>query len=157
MVDWDERILPFGSFRAAYWEIWLNGQTMVTTPQANYGNGNIYTTIHRLESSNAQFGLANTNSSQERIQSLRNVDIAAEPNVYNVISQQEATDASAEQGLNDKNPVSERLGWVQQMHQRVVENHGFQAKQAQVNALARNTMIVNIPPDQRGTIADLSA
>ena len=130
---------------------------MITTPQANYGNGNIYTAIQRLDSSNSQFGLANTNSARERISSMQNIQHSTEPNVYNVIQQQEATDASAEHGLNDKNPVAERLGYVQQMHQRVVENYGYEAKQATINALARNTMIVNLPPNERGTIADLSA
>jgi len=129
---------------------------MVSSVSA-YGNGNVYTVIGRLESSNAEFGLANTNLSQERITALRNVNVAAEPSAYNVVKQQEAGDAKADFGLNDKNPVPERLTAVRSMHQRVVENHGFKAKQATIEALTHNTMIVNIPPDQRGTIADLSA
>ncbi|MBE2190673.1 MAG: hypothetical protein IAE63_00665 [Alphaproteobacteria bacterium] len=130
---------------------------MISSPSSNYGNGNIYTTIQRLDSSNAEFGLSNTNSAKERISSIQNVDLASEPSVYSIIQQQEASDSAFEFGLNDKNPVAERLGYVKQMHQRIVQNHGFEAKKATIAALSRNTMIVNIPPDQRGTIADLSA
>lgn len=130
---------------------------MIQSSTASYENGNVYNVVRRLESSSAEFGLANKNLSSERISALKNVDIAAEPSIYPIIREHEAYDAAADQGLNDRNPVDERLGYVRAMHQRVVENHGFDAKKAIVAALTHNTKIVNIPPDQRGTIADLSA
>ncbi|MDD3020768.1 MAG: hypothetical protein PHX61_07290 [Alphaproteobacteria bacterium] len=128
---------------------------MVSSPQANYGNGNIYTTIQRLDSSNAQFGLSNKNTSQERINSLRSVQIDNET-VHETIRIDEGYDQAADFGTNDRNPVSERAGWVQTLHQALVENHGYDAKRATLNKLTHNTKIVNIPPDQRGTIADMS-
>lgn len=122
---------------------------------STYGSGNIYTVINRLESSNAQFGLANTNSSQERITALRNVDLSSEPSAYTIAAQQDASET--EFGLTNKNKAAERLEAARALKQRIIENHGFDAKRATIEALAHNTMIVNIPPDQRGTIADLSA
>lgn len=130
---------------------------MTTSSISSYGNGNVYTTIQRLESSNAQFGLANKNLAQERIQSLRNVDLASEPSPYTIISEVDALDSKADHGLNDRNTSNERRTYIEGMHQRVVQNHGFEAKQATIEALTHNTKIVNIPPDQRGTIADLSS
>lgn len=104
------------------------------------------------------FGLKNQNSSGERINALRaaagNIDFA---DVYTTLSQIDSLDAKADHGLNDRNTTSERSSLAQSAQQRVVENHGFDAKMDTQNRLARNTKIVNIPPDQRGTLADLSA
>ncbi len=126
------------------------------SPQSNYGNGNVYQTIQRVDSSRAEFGLSNKNTSQERINSLRNVQTNNE-SVHQTISIDDSYDQAADYGTNDRNPVSERAGWVRQLHQALVENHGFDAKKAIQNKLTYNTKIINIPPDQRGTIADLSA
>ncbi len=114
-------------------------------------------TKQRLDqSSSAQFGLANQNSSSERISALRSSGIEFS-NVYSTLNQIDSLDAKADHGLNDRNTTSERAGIVGSLQQRVVENHGFEAKRSIQNKLARNTKIVNIPPDQRGTIADMSA
>lgn len=101
-------------------------------------------------------GLKNQNSSSERISALRSSGIEFS-DVYSTLSQIDSLDAKADHGLNDRNTTSERAGLVGNLQQRVVENHGFDAKQNIQNKLARNTKIVNIPPDQRGTIADMSA
>lgn len=108
------------------------------------------------QSSSAEFGLKNQNSSAERINALRNSGIEFS-DVYSTLNQIDSLDAKADHGLNDRNTTSERSGLVGSLQQRVVENHGFDAKESIKNKLTRNTKIVNIPPDQRGTIADLSA
>ncbi len=104
----------------------------------------------------ASFGLKNQNSSSERISALRSSGIEFS-DVYSTLNQIDSLDAKADHGLNDRNTTSERAGIVGSLQQRVVENHGFEAKRSIQNKLARNTKIVNIPPDQRGTIADMSA
>ncbi|HNQ92231.1 MAG TPA: hypothetical protein PKI93_04795 [Alphaproteobacteria bacterium] len=119
------------------------------------GRESVYATIRRLESSTAQFGLSNTNSSKERIAALQNVNVSAEPSAYTIAAQQDAS--NTEFGLTHKNTSAQRLDASRALKQRVIDNHGFQAKESIKAALTHNTKIVNIPPDQRGTIADLSA
>lgn len=116
---------------------------------------NTQSTIREQDSLNAknQFGLNNNNTASERLDAIRSIDIQNET-TPEAINRQNAAASSNELGLKSRDTVPERLDAIRNLKQRVIENHGFDAKQAQINRLARNTMITNIPPLERGSLLD---
>lgn len=66
-------------------------------------------------------------------------------------------DAKADYGLQDRATSDERLSAAQSLQQQVIQNHGFEAKQAVKEALTNNSKIINIPVQQRGSLLDTVA
>lgn len=74
-----------------------------------------------------------------------------------ILRRQEASDARAEHGLQDRGTTAERTAQIKQVQQSIDQNHGSKARQATLEALTHNKQIVNTPPPQRGSLVDIAA
>lgn len=103
--------------------------------------------------SNFTVGLQNKNSASERVSASRDATQRVTENKQALRSIN--SDSGSEFGLGDRNAVVERLTSVKSMHQTVVQNHGFEAKEYIKAALTTNTKIINTPPLERGSLLDI--
>ena len=77
--------------------------------------------------------------------------------ISSLLQRQQGYAQKSNVGLQDRGTQAERISFAEQVEQRVVQNHGFDAKQNTKEALTNNNKIINTRADQRGTIVNITA
>lgn len=88
---------------------------------------------------------------------MSSVSSSSSNQIGNLLQQQQGYSQKNNVGLSDRNTVQERSAVINQARQTVVENHGFDARQATKEALTHNNKIINTPTSQRGGLVNILA